>query len=78
MRVGLRSCHADPNLWMDVETIVQREHFGLRAVFGRQWITASVRSMATATLRTGPVLSGLFLGLQDKGRAFGLISMGTF
>jgi hypothetical protein len=78
LRVGVRSTHAEPYLWMDVETSVQREHFGLRAVVGRQWVTASMRSMATATLRTGPVLSGLFLGVQDAKRAFGLISTGSF
>jgi hypothetical protein len=78
MRVGIRSTHAEPHLWMDVETSVQREHFGLRAVVGRQWVTANLRSMATATLRTGPVLSGLFVGVQNAGRTFGLISTGSF
>jgi hypothetical protein len=78
LRVGIRSTHTEPYLWMDVETIVQREHFGLRAVVGRQWVTASVRSTATATLRTGPVLSGLFVGVHETGRTFGLVSMGTF
>ncbi len=78
LRVGVHSTHAEPYLWMDVETLVQREHFGLRAVVSRQWGTASFRSMGTATLRTGPVLSGLFLGVQGAGRTFGLLSMGTF
>lgn len=77
--VGVRSTQADPYLWMDVQTIVQREHFGLRAVFSRQWTTAHMRTMATATLRTGPVLSGLFVGVDGyAGRSFGLISMGAF
>jgi hypothetical protein len=35
--------------------------------------------MATSTLRTGPVLSGLFLGTQDNlRRTVGVVGMGTF
>lgn len=77
--MGVRSTQADPYLWMDVQTIVQRDQFGLRAVFSRQWTTEHLRGMATATLRTGPVLSGLFVGADGyAGRSFGLISMGAF
>ncbi|HYO51958.1 hypothetical protein [Archangium sp.] len=79
LSIGVRSSHAEPYLWMDVETSIQRERFSLRAVFSRQWVTARFRSMATATLRTGPVMSGLFVGVHETvGRTFGLVSMGTF
>jgi hypothetical protein len=79
LSVGVHSSHAEPSLWTDLETSAQRESFGLRTVFSRQWSTARTRAMAIATLRTGPVLSGLFFGLQDNvRRTFGLIGMGTF
>ena len=79
LTVGAHSTHAEPNLWMDLETNVQRDRFGLRTVFSRQWETARTRAMAIATLRTGPVLSGLFFGLQDNvRRSVGLVGMGTF
>jgi hypothetical protein len=77
--VGVHSTHAEPSLWTNVETSVQRERFGLRAAFSRQWETSRTRALAVATLRTGPVFSGLFFGLQDNvKRTFGLVSMGTF
>jgi hypothetical protein len=77
--MGVHSTQADPYLWMDVQTIVQREQFGLRAVFSRQWTTAHIRTTATATLRMGPVLSGLFVGADGyAGHSFGLIGMGAF
>ncbi|HEX8825097.1 MAG TPA: hypothetical protein VF794_34585 [Archangium sp.] len=79
LNLGVRSNHAEPRLWMDLETSVRRERFDLRAVFSRQWVTARTLATATATLRTGPVLSGLFLGLQGRVKyTFGLVSMGTF
>jgi hypothetical protein len=79
LSLGVRSSHAEPQLWMDIETSMQRERFSLRAVFSRQWATARLRSMAMATLRTGPVMSGLFVGIHETvGGTFGLVSMGTF
>ncbi|HEX5751439.1 MAG TPA: hypothetical protein VFZ09_34775 [Archangium sp.] len=79
LSMGVHSTHAEPQLWTDLETSVQREGFSVRAVFSRQWETARFRSLATATLRTGPVLSGLFMGLQDNvTRTFGLVGMGSF
>ncbi|OJT23961.1 hypothetical protein BO221_16560 [Archangium sp. Cb G35] len=79
MSMGVHSSFAEPQLWTDFETSVQRERFSVRAVFSRQWETARFRSLATATLRTGPVLSGLFMGLQDNTtRTFGLVGMGSF
>ncbi|MFY0569343.1 hypothetical protein ACN28E_36715 [Archangium lansingense] len=77
--VGVYSTHAEPALWTNLETVLQREHFSVRAVFSRQWETARFRSLATATLRTGPVLSGLFVGIQDNtARSFGLVGTGSF
>ncbi|MDC0714421.1 hypothetical protein POL68_38555 [Stigmatella sp. ncwal1] len=79
LSVGVHSSQAEPSLWMDFETGIQKEHYSVRAVVSRQWATARSRLLATATLRTGPVLSGLFLGSQDHVKnTFGLISMGTF
>jgi hypothetical protein len=79
LAVGVHSSHAEPSLWTDVETSAQRDRFSLRTVFSHQWETARTRAMAIATLRTGPVLSGLFIGLQDNvRRTFGLVSMGSF
>ncbi|WP_238536571.1 hypothetical protein [Stigmatella aurantiaca] len=79
LSVGVHSSRAEPNLWTDFETGVQQEHYSVRAVLSRQWKTARSRLLATATLRTGPVLSGLFLGNQDYVRnTFGLVSMGSF
>ncbi|HSP77523.1 MAG TPA: hypothetical protein VLQ93_03280 [Myxococcaceae bacterium] len=79
LSLGVRSSQDEPGLWMDLETNVRREHLGLHAVFSRQWETARSRATATATLRTGPVLTGLFLGVQGTSRhTFGLVSMGTF
>jgi|GEM_PF-2864720 len=79
LSMGVHSNHAEPQLWTDFETSVQRERFSVRAVFSRQWETARFRSMATATLRTGPVLSGLFMGVQGNvTRTFGLVGMGAF
>lgn len=79
LSVGVHSSHAEPQLWTDLEASVQRERLSVRAVFSRQWETARFRTMATATLRTGPVLSGLFMGVQgDVKRSFGLIGMGSF
>jgi hypothetical protein len=76
---GVRSNHAEPLLWMDLETIMRRERFDLRAVFSHQWVTTRTQAMATATLRTGPVLSGLFVGIQGRVRhSFGLVGMGAF
>ncbi|REG36299.1 hypothetical protein ATI61_102676 [Archangium gephyra] len=79
LSMGIHSTHAEPQLWTDLETSVQREGFSVRAVFSRQWETARFRSLATATLRTGPVLSGLFMGIQGNvARTFGLVGMGSF
>ncbi len=79
MSFGVRSNHAEPLLWMDLETIMRRDRFDLRAVFSHQWVTTRTQAMATATLRTGPVLSGLFVGIQGRVRhSFGLVSMGAF
>lgn len=77
--VGVHSTHAEPQLWTNLETSVQRDRFSVRAVFSRQWETARFRSLGTATLRTGPVMSGLFLGIQGHAaRSFGLVGMGSF
>jgi hypothetical protein len=77
--VGVHATHAEPQLWTNLETSVQRDRFSVRAVFSRQWETARFRSLGTATLRTGPVMSGLFLGLQGNAvRSFGLVGMGSF
>ncbi|ATB34204.1 hypothetical protein [Melittangium boletus] len=79
LSVGIHSSKAEPNLWMVLETGVQRERFSLRTVLSRQWETARTRLQATATLRTGPVLSGFFLGAQDNVKStFGLVGMGAF
>jgi hypothetical protein len=79
LSMGVHSSHAEPDPWMNVETSLQRESFGLRAVVSRQWESARSRTLGTATLRTGPVLSGLFIGLQGDARStFGLVSMGAF
>ncbi len=79
LSLGVRSSHAEPHLWMELMTNVQREHLGLRAVISRQWETARYRATATATLRTGPVLTGLFLGVQGTSRhTLGLVGTGTF
>lgn len=78
LSMGVHSSFAEPQLWTDFETSVQRERFSVRAVFSRQWETARFRSLATATLRTGPVLSGLFMGMQGMTRTFGLVGMGSF
>jgi len=79
LSLGIRSNHAEPIPWMDLETTLRREHFDVRALLSHQWITARTFAMATATLRTGPVLSGFFGGFQGRAkRTFGLIGMGTF
>ncbi|WP_395827718.1 hypothetical protein [Archangium violaceum] len=79
LALGVHSNSADPYIWTDLETCVRRERFDLRAVFSRQWMTMRTYTTATATLRTGPVLSGLFLGMQGTlRRTFGLVSMGSF
>jgi hypothetical protein len=79
LTLGARSNHAEPFPWMDLETTVRRENFDVRALFSHQWVTARTFAMATASVRTGPVLSGFFGGLQgSEKRTFGLISMGTF
>jgi hypothetical protein len=77
--LGIHSNHAEPALWTVLETGVQRERFSMRAVLSHQWETTRSRLMATATLRTGPVLSGLFMGSQDNVKhTLGLIGMGSF
>jgi hypothetical protein len=77
--VGLHSNYADPNLWTVLETGVQRDRFSVRTVLSQQWRTERYRFMATSTLRTGRVLSGLFLGRQDNKRnTLGLVGMGSF
>lgn len=77
--VGVHANHAEPQLWTNLETSIQRDRFSVRAVFSRQWETARFRSLGTATLRTGPVMSGLFLGVQGNAvRSFGLVGMGSF
>ncbi len=79
LSLGVHSSHAEPPLWMDLETSVRRESFCLRAVFSRQWMTTRTLATATATLRTGSVLSGLFIGIQGNARStFGLVGMGSF
>ncbi|PTL85988.1 hypothetical protein DAT35_03190 [Vitiosangium sp. GDMCC 1.1324] len=79
LSMGVRSNHDEPPLWTDVETIVRHAHFDLRAVCSYQWATTRTAAMATATVRTGPVLSGLFFGVQGTTRhTFGLVGMGTF
>ncbi|WP_245768366.1 hypothetical protein [Stigmatella aurantiaca] len=79
LSLGVHSNSADPNLWTVLETGVQRDRFSVRTVLSQQWKTARYRFMATSTLRTGPVLSGLFLGTQDNlRRTFGLVGMGSF
>ena len=82
--LGTHSSHGDPALWTVLETGVQRDRFSLRAMISRQWQTTHSRLTATATLRTGQVLSGLFLGNQDNGplnnqnHTFGVVSTGVF
>lgn len=80
--VGAHSSQGDPAVWSVVETGLQREHFSVRAVLNHQWTTARTRLMATATLRTGRVLSGFFVGSQDTQEiakhTFGFISTGVF
>lgn len=79
LTLGVRAKHDDPPLWMDVETNVRRDCFGLRTVVSYQWETTRTLTTATASLRTGPVLSGLFVGLEGTVKhTFGLVSMGTF
>jgi hypothetical protein len=79
LTLGIRSNHAEPIPWMDLETTLRRERFDVRALVSHQWLTARTFAMATATLRTGPVLSGFFGGLQGATKhTFGLVSMGTF
>jgi hypothetical protein len=79
LTLGVRSNHAEPLLWMDLETILRRDRFDLRAVVSHQCVTTRTHAMAAASLRTGPVLSGLFIGVQGRARhSFGLVSMGTF
>jgi hypothetical protein len=80
--LGAHSSQGDPAIWSVLETGVQREHFSVRAVLNHQWATARTRLMATATLRTGQVLSGFFIGGQDTQElakhTFGLIGTGVF
>jgi hypothetical protein len=79
LTLGVRSNHAEPLPWMDLETTMRRERFDVRALVSHQWLTARTFALATATLRTGPVLSGFFGGLQGSAKhTFGLVSMGTF
>jgi hypothetical protein len=79
LTLGVRSNHAEPFPWMDLETTVRRERFDVRALLSHQWLTARTFAMATATLRTGPVLSGFFGGLQGgTTHTLGLVSMGSF
>ena len=77
--LGVHSDRADPNLWMVLETSVQRERFSVRGVLNQQLRTGHTRLMATATLRTGPVLSGLFVGSNDIVKhTFGVVGMAAF
>jgi len=77
--LGVHSNQADPALWTVLETGVRRENFSVHTLISHQWETARLRLMATATLRTGQVMSGLFVGSQDRVKhTFGLIGMGTF
>jgi hypothetical protein len=79
LTLGVRSNHAEPIPWMDLETVMRRDRFDLRAVVSHQWVTTRTQAMGAATLRTGPVLSGLFIGIQGRVRhSFGLVSMGSF
>ena len=77
--LGVHSSQAEPALWTVLETGVQRESFSVRTVLSHQFETARLRLMATATLRTGQMMSGVFVGSQDRVKhTFGLIGMGTF
>jgi hypothetical protein len=82
--VGVHSSQAEPALWTVLETGVQRDRFSLRTVLSHQWQTARSRFQAMATLRTGPVLTGFFMGSADNGGAelvkhtVGFIGMGAF
>ncbi len=77
--VGIHSSRAEPHVWTVLETGVQQDRFSVRTVLSRQWETARSRLQATATLRTGPVLSGVFLGAQENKRhTFGVVGMGAF
>ncbi|MFY0582746.1 hypothetical protein ACN28S_58275 [Cystobacter fuscus] len=77
--LGVHSSQAEPALWTVLETGVRRENFSVHTLLSHQWETARLRLMATATLRTGQVMSGFFVGSQDRVKhTFGLIGMGTF
>lgn len=76
---GVHADRADPHLWMLLETRVQRDRLNLHAIFNKQWDTGHSRLMATATVRTGPVLTGLFVGGTDRvNRTFGVVGMAAF
>ncbi len=79
LSVGMHSSNTEPSVWTVFETGVQRDRFSVRTIISRQWETARSRVLATATLRVGPLLSGIFVGDQNGSKhTFGLVGMGWF